>query len=94
MLSTCRGSGRWERAGGLISTVRTPVTANDFQWEVLPCGIGYTIRRVGTPSNYISLYDALNGVVQLEPGVPEQFCIMLSGLGDECHVFVAPFSVV
>ena len=73
--------------------MRTPATANDFQWEILPCGIGYTIRRVGIPSNYISLYDALNGVVQLEPGVPEQFCIMLSGLGDEINVSVAPFSV-
>ena len=31
--------------------------------------------------------------MQLEPGKPEQFCIMLVGLGDESAISVAPFPV-
>lgn len=43
--------------------------------------------------NRPSLCYTLNEATQLEPGMPEQFCIMLSGLGNESTVSVATFPV-
>jgi hypothetical protein len=47
----------------------------------------------GTVSNCVSPYRALNEVTKLEPGKPDQFCLMLTGLGDGSAVSVATFSV-
>ena len=55
---------------------------------------GYWIYHTqGTVLNRISFYCALNEVTQLEPGVPEQFCFMLGGLGNGSLVSVATFPV-
>lgn len=47
---------------------------------------GYSIKPV-------SLCFVLNEATQVEPGKPEQFCIMLVGLGNESTVSVATFPV-
>ena len=76
-----------------MSYLATIAVVNCFQWEILPYGPGYTVRRVQCRPVFRFDCDVLNGATQLDPGMPEQYCMMIDGLGDETSISVSAFPV-
>ena len=93
MLSTRHSSREGERNGGFVSYLATIAVVNCFWWEVLPSGPGYTVRRVQCCFAFRFDYGVLNGTTQPKSGKPEQYCMMIDGLGNGTSISVSAFPV-